>query len=610
MSVAQAQDVTVQATGLVDAVLDGAVRQERLLRQPPVRRRAGTGEARVLGPVGVGTTTRQVVFVGAGPGEPDLLTVRAAALVSAAEVLVVADVAAAGRWAVVARGARMVGIDAAGGPAERARLLADLCAGGAAVVRVVHGDVLSAPGLPEEITACRALGVGVRIVPGLAPATAWTTFAGVPLGRRDLGPLQVLDLRTTVDTDPAGPVAVTLRDGGTAVVLGDADALTGFGRTVSARLPGVGDVCALVTRNPGTVRQISASGTLGRMAQWDRTGVSAQGATGGDHDQGGEAVLVLGPGAGDTERLDWFESRPLFGWQVLVPRTREQAGTLDADLRAHGAVPVEVPTICVEPPRTPQQMDKAIRGLVEGRYEWVAFTSANALRAVREKVTELGLDARAMSGLKIAAVGEATADALRAWGIEPDLVPTGEQSAAGLVAEFPGYDRVLDPINRVLLPRADIATDTLAAGLLEMGWEVDDVTAYRTVRAAPPPAPVREAIKSGRFDAVLFTSSSTVRNLVGIAGKPHATTVVACIGPQTARTAVEHGLTVSVVADSPSVLDLTRALADFAAGRAASLAAAGKPVVAPSRARARRPAAARTKPAEAPVVAPAQGQLR
>jgi len=90
------------------------------------------------------------------------------------------------------------------------------------------------------------------------------------------------------------------------------------------------------------------------------------------------------------------------------------------------------------------------------------------------------------------------------------------------------------PINRVLLPRADIATDTLAAGLLDMGWEVDDVTAYRTVRAAPPPAPVREAIKADRFDAVLFTSSSTVRNLVGIAGKPHATTVVACIGPRTA----------------------------------------------------------------------------
>ena len=101
-------------------------------------------------------------------------------------------------------------------------------------------------------------------------------------------------------------------------------------------------------------------------------------------------------------------------------------------------------------------------------------------------------------------------------------MPEHEQSAAGLAAEFPPYDDVLDPINRVFLPRADIATETLAAGLVGSGWEVEDVTAYRTVRAAPPPAAVRDAIKTGKFDAVVFTSSSTVRNLVGIAGKPHA----------------------------------------------------------------------------------------
>ena len=107
---------------------------------------------------------------------------------------------------------------------------------------------------------------------------------------------------------------------------------------------------------------------------------------------------------------------------------------------------------------------------------------------------------------------------------------------------------MLDPINRVFLPRADIATETLVAGLIDLGWEVDDVTAYRTVRAAPPPAPTREAIKTGKFDAVVFTSSSTVRNLVGIAGKPHASTVIAVIGPATAKTAEEHGLRVDVLA--------------------------------------------------------------
>ena len=186
------------------------------------------------------------------------------------------------------------------------------------------------------------------------------------------------------------------------------------------------------------------------------------------------------------------------------------------------------------------------------------------MKAVREKFVELGLDARAFAGVKVACVGESTADAVRAFGIVPELVPTGQQSSEGLLADFPEYDDVLDPIDRVLLPRADIATETLAAGLKERGWEIDDVTAYRTVRAAPPPAPVREAIKGGGFDAVCFTSSSTVRNLVGIAGKPHAKTVVAVIGPQTAATAQEFGLRVDVQPETAAVGPLVDALAEHA----------------------------------------------
>ena len=220
-------------------------------------------------------------------------------------------------------------------------------------------------------------------------------------------------------------------------------------------------------------------------------------------------------------------------------------------------------------------MDRAIRGLVTGRYEWIGFTSVNAVRAVREKFTELGLDARSFAGLKIAAVGGVTADALREWGIEPDLIPSTEQSARGLLADWPEYDDVLDPIDRVFLPRADIATDTLVAGLIEMGWEVDDVTAYRTVRAAPPPAPIRDAIKGGAFDAVCFTSSSTVRNLVGIAGKP--------------------GLRVDVVAPEPNAAALVDALARHGAELTLAARAAGEPVRPSQRRTAGRRGAARVR---------------
>nr|MBA3523953.1 uroporphyrinogen-III synthase [Geodermatophilaceae bacterium] len=218
----------------------------------------------------------------------------------------------------------------------------------------------------------------------------------------------------------------------------------------------------------------------------------------------------------------------------------------------------------VEPPRSASQMERAVKGLVTGRYGWVIFTSTNAVRAVWERFSDSGLDARAFAGVKIACVGEQTAAAVQALGIRPELVPSADQSSEGLLADFPPYDDVLDPIDRVLLPRADIATETLAAGLRERGWEIDDVTAYRTVRAAPPPAKTREAIKGGGFDAVCFTSSSTVRNLVGIAGKPHPRTLVACIGPQTAATAREFGLRVDVQPEVAAVEPLVDALAAFA----------------------------------------------
>jgi uroporphyrinogen III methyltransferase/synthase len=162
-------------------------------------------------------------------------------------------------------------------------------------------------------------------------------------------------------------------------------------------------------------------------------------------------------------------------------------------------------------------------------------------------------------------------------------MPEGsEQSAEGLANCWPAYDDLLDPINRVLLPRADIATEGLVARLTDLGWEAEDVTAYRTVRAAPPPAPIREAIKGGGFDAVLFTSSSTVRNLIGIAGKPHAVTVIAVIGPETAKTAAEFGLRVDVVAPRPSAAALVDALAEHGATLRDAALEAGEQVRRPS----------------------------
>jgi uroporphyrinogen III methyltransferase/synthase len=273
---------------------------------------------------------------------------------------------------------------------------------------------------------------------------------------------------------------------------------------------------------------------------------------------------------------------------VLVPRTRQQAGTLSFEVRALGGEPLEVPTIAIEPPRNPEPMRKAVSGLVQGRYQWVAFTSANAVRAVRDGLEDVGLDPRALAGVKIAAVGDATVEALREWGLFCDLKPDVAMSSEELAKAWPPYDPQLDFLDRVLLPRADIATEALVSGLKAKGWAVDEVTAYRTVRAQPPADTVKAAVRNGDIDAVVFTSSSTVRNLVALCGKPHESTLVAAIGPQTAAAAREAGLRVDVESKVASVAAVTKALGDFVvAARATALEAAAAP---PKRAARKAPA--------------------
>ncbi|UER53496.1 bifunctional uroporphyrinogen-III C-methyltransferase/uroporphyrinogen-III synthase [Kineosporiaceae bacterium SCSIO 59966] len=521
-----------------------------------------------------------VAFVGAGPGDPGLLTARAADLLTSAEVVVVDQGSTAQRLA-ERTCADVELIDATfaenGQPlshAARARLLVRAAKAGQRVVRLLDGDGVTFSGIAEEMVACRKAGVPFEVVPGVSPSVAVPVYAGVPLGTRGTSTVHVVDATGRIVADSLTSSADTL------VLLGGPDDMVVASEVLVDAGRGA-DEQIVITAAGTTTEQRTVVTTLGSVSATLRSAGTVL---------TGSLVGVVGPGVEVRENASWFETKPLFGWRVLVPRTQQQSGPTVERLAAYGAVSEVVPTISVEPPRTPHQMEKAVKGLVTGRYEWIGFTSVNAVRAVREKFVEFGLDARAFSGLKVAAVGGATAQALREWGIEPDLVPSGEQSAQGLLAEWPPYDEVLDPINRVFLPRADIATDTLVAGLQAGGWEVDDVTAYRTVRAAPPPAPVRDAIKTGAFDAVVFTSSSTVRNLVGIAGKPHPSTVVACIGPATAKTAEEHGLRVDVLAPEASSAALVDALAEYGTGLRASALEAGEPVLRPSE---RRPSARR-----------------
>lgn len=497
----------------------------------------------------------RVVFVGAGPGDPGLLTRRAYdALVAADQVIYDRSVPEPLLDAIRADAKEDAQFSPAEGvPGDVAKALISAARSGLCAVRLVAGDPFAHDHVVKEVQAVARTAVRFEVVPGVGRAEGVATYAGLPLtGVRttvDVDDVATLDFEALAAALSRGPLALAVDAGDLAAVR---DGLLAAGVDGSTEIAVTGD---------GTGEtQYTATSTV------DNFVAAALGFT-------GRVVLTLNAGIAERNQLSWWENRPLYGWKVLVPRTKEQAGVMSARLRTYGAIPCEVPTIAVEPPRTPAQMERAIKGLVDGRYAWVIFTSVNAVKAVWEKFAELGLDARHFGGVKIACVGDATADAVRAFGIRPELVPSGEQSSEGLLAEFSPYDDVLDPVGRVLLPRADIATETLAAGLLELGWEVDDVTAYRTVRAAPPPAEIRDAIKSGGFDAVLFTSSSTVRNLVGIAGKPHARTVVAVIGPKTAETAKEFGLRVDVQPPHASVPELVESLATYAVELREKLAA-------------------------------------
>jgi len=506
-----------------------------------------------------------VAFTGTGPGDAGLLTLRAAELLGQAG-LVVGSAELARRVAhLVPAAATVLELDNAG--ADTAALISAARAG-QIVVRLCPGDPLLSGEATAEADACAQAAVPLEIVPGVPAATAVAAYAGLPL-TGDAAP----DLRV-VHASELSRVPAESPATGSLVILGAEAGPVDMAKMLLAA--GWADATPMaITWNGTTTDQHTVLTKLSSVAaDLKAAGVSVL-------TEDGPAIAVVGEAAAHRG-LSWFENKPLFGWRVLVPRTKEQAASVSERLRSYGAVPKVVPTIAVEPPRAPQQMERAIKGLVTGRYQWIAFTSANAVRAVREKLEEYGLDARAFAGIKVAAVGEQTAAALGEFGIKPDLVPEAEQSSEGLAAAWPPHDDVLDPINRVLLPRADIATETLVARLTDLGWETEDVTAYRTVRAAPPPAPIREAIKGGGFDAVLFTSSSTVRNLIGIAGKPHAVTVVAVIGPQTAQTAAEYGLRVDVTAPRPSATALVDALAEHGARLRDAALAAGEPVRKPS----------------------------
>ena len=309
------------------------------------------------------------------------------------------------------------------------------------------------------------------------------------------------------------------------------------------------------------------------------------------------AVTVIGEVVAMRDALSWFETKPLFGWRILVPRTREQAGLLSAKLRGFGGVPEEVPTISVEPAPQPAPGGQGdLAGWSRAATSGSRSTSVNALKAVREKFDrERARRPGVLRQLKVAAVGDKTAEAIATWGINADLGPSGER----VPVSWRRAGRGLAAVRRAARPdQPGVPAPERTSRPEHPGPPGSTSSAGRSTTSRPTgpcgrlPLRRRHATRSRRGSSTpsCFTSSSTVRNLVGIAGKPHASTVIAAIGPATAKACEEHGLRVDVLAPKPSVELLADALADFGAARRLSMIEAGVSVTKPSE---RRPSSRR-----------------
>jgi uroporphyrinogen III methyltransferase/synthase len=502
----------------------------------------------------------RVYLVGAGPGDPGLLTLRGQRCLARADVVVHDDLVNRSLLAHVRPGTEVVDVGRPhGGPgrlsqAAIAAVLVEHARRGKTVVRLKNGDPFLFGRGAEEAQVLREAGIPYEVVPGVTSALAVPAYAGIPATDRDRASLVTIVTGHQAcgdDAPPGLPWDALARQGGTLVFLMGVKHLAEIaGALVRHGLPADTPAAAIERGTTGAQRTVVATiGTIGARAA--AAAIRAP------------AVVVVGATVGLRERIAWFEARPLLGRRIVVTRPRAQAGDLAAALEDLGADVELFPTIAIAPAPDPAVLDRAVAAA--GGYDWIVFTSVNGVRIFFERVDALGRDVRDLAGARIAAIGPETAAELERRLVRPAVVPE-DYRAEGLLAALGGA--ALDG-RRVLLPRAEGARAILPDELRARGAHVDEVIAYAAV--APADADVdgmRAALASGEIDAITFTSSSTVRNFAALVGpEPVAALaratrpLVACIGPVTAATARELGLRVDVVPERYTAAALADALA-------------------------------------------------
>ena len=502
-------------------------------------------------------------MIGAGPGDPKLITVGGMEALQRADV-VVYDRLAHPRLLDYARpDAERIYV---GKQADRHAmtqdninaLLAEEAQKGKMVARLKGGDPFVFGRGGEEAEFLRERGVPYIIIPGVTSAIAAPAYAGIPVTHRDLA--SSFAVITGHERDDA-------RESGTRAP-GPAEGRRRWDKIAYAAdtllfLMGVENLAEIAAQLMGHGREASTPVALVRWGTWAGQQETLTGTLGDivqkvrDANFKAPAVTVVGDVVTLRERLRWFDNGPLAGKRIIVTRAREQASDFAEALRARGAEPIEFPLIKLVPP--PDDYAALDASVVRGEtYDWVCFASAPAVHAFLGRLRHADKDARALGGARIAAVGPATAEALGSYGLRPDFQPH-TQTGAALAEELPGD---LETKN-ILVPRALEGDERMVEKLAAKGAVVDAVAAYQNVMDGAGAVRVRERLAEGTVDAVTFTSSSTVKNFIAALGETVLPpgVLVACIGPSTAQTATELlGRVPGIVADEHTLPGLLSAL--------------------------------------------------
>ena len=501
----------------------------------------------------------KVYLIGAGPGDPGLLTVKGREVLQRADVVVYDRLAHPSLLDHAPASAERIFAGKARGQQELTQdginaLLVECAQAGKLVARLKGGDPFVFGRGGEEALALARNGIPFEVVPGVSSAIAAPAYAGIPVTHRGIATGFTV---VSGSEDPSKPESsVRWEELGRSLAAHGGTLLTLMGWASMEKILEALQRAGLSADTPVALvqwgswnRQRTVTGTLANASERGRAaGLAAP------------VVAVIGEVVNLRDELAWFDRRPLFGKRVLVTRSRTQASRMCQLLEDAGAIAVELPAIAVAPPEDYGPLDEAVSQL--SSYGWVIFASVNAVDVVFARIDAQGRDARAFGNSCVGAIGPATAAALERRGIRPDFTPSGSVSSTALeelsACNWNGVS--------VLLPAADIGRDELAEGLSRLGADIARVTAYRTIKPPDAAQRARDAFAEG-IDIVTFTSSSTVRNLLGLleedggrGSEALSGSIVACIGPVTARTALELGLQVDIEAEEHTVDGLAEAL--------------------------------------------------